>query len=138
MCIHSSTFGLGNHYTYFIRTIPGIEDQLEPLENASRNKLILEWLEEHQCNNEERKLLALPPNSDGLGTINTADIAKTEYTNTKKLTETHTKVLPSQQNLYVENQSSVKNIKAVIQIEKENQLTAVYNNIKSNTKDQRN
>ena len=51
-----------NCHTYFIRTIPHIEDQLETLENTIRNKLIPALLGGQQCNNEERNLLALPPN----------------------------------------------------------------------------
>ena len=39
---------LGNHYTYFIRTNPGMEDQLEPLQNSIRHKLIPRLLEGHQ------------------------------------------------------------------------------------------
>ena len=35
-----------------MRTIPGIKDQLEPLENAIRNKLIPELLGGQQCNSE--------------------------------------------------------------------------------------
>ena len=52
--------------------------------------------------------------------------------------DTLTKVSESQQNLYIEDESGMNNIKTVIQTEKENQFATVYNNIKSNTKDKRN
>ena len=75
---------LRNHYTYFIRTIPGMEDQLEPLQNSIRHKLIPRLLEGHQYNNEERKLPALLTKLRWFGSISTADIAKREYMNSKR------------------------------------------------------
>ena len=119
-----------------MRTVPGTEDQLKSLENAIWNKLILELLEERPCNNEERKLLALIPKLSGLDIISPVDIAEIEYMNSKKLIETLTKAVKRQQNLYIENQSAMKNIRTVIRAEKQKQLPTVYNSIKNNTKDQ--
>ena len=56
--------------------------------------------------------------------------------NSKKLTETLTEAVKRQQNLYIENQSVMKNIRTVIRAEKQKQLPTVYNSIKNNTKDQ--
>ena len=67
---------------------------------------------------------------------NPIDVAETEYTNSKKLTETLTKAVKSQQNHDIENQSAMKNIKPAIQTEDEKQFTTFYNTIKSNSKDQ--
>ena len=68
-----------------MRTIPGIKDQLEPLENTIRKQLILELLKGQQCNNKERKLLALPSKFGGLGIINPVDIAQNGVHEFKKV-----------------------------------------------------
>ena len=130
------THGLRNRYTYFMRTIPDIKEQLQPLENAIRYKLLPELLEGHQCNDKERQLLALPPKFGGIGIINPIDIAANEYINSKKLTETLTNSLKSQQHVYIENQSTLKTIKIEIQAEKERHYTSVYDTIRNNTNDQ--
>lgn len=84
------TQGPRNCYTYLIRTIP--VSKINPIQK----KLIPELLGRQQCNNDERKLLDLPPKFGSLGIINPVDIAKTEYTNSKKLIETLTKAIKCQ------------------------------------------
>ena len=49
-----------------MRTLPDIEDLLEPLERAISDVLIPS-LTEHNCSVTERKLLALPARMGGLG-----------------------------------------------------------------------
>ena len=59
-------FGLKHRWTYYLRTLPDIEDLLEPLERAISHALI-PAITGHTCTPAERDLLALPVRMDGLG-----------------------------------------------------------------------
>ena len=72
------TFGLRHRWTYFMRTLPDIEELLEPLEHAISDVLIPS-LTEHNCSPTERELLALPVRMGGLGLTNPSASAKAEY-----------------------------------------------------------
>ena len=58
-CYAAYTFGLKHRWTYFLRTLPDIQDLLEPLENAISKILILA-ITEHSCSRLDRDILALP------------------------------------------------------------------------------
>ncbi|EDO31881.1 predicted protein [Nematostella vectensis] len=68
-CYAEYTFGLKHRYTYFLRTLPDIQDLLEPLENAISNVLI-PAITDHRCNPLERDVLALPVRLGGLSMTN--------------------------------------------------------------------
>ena len=70
--------------TYFMRTLPDIEDLLEPLERAISDVLIPS-LTEHNCSVAERKLLALPARMGGLGMTNPTESAESEYSASIKM-----------------------------------------------------
>ena len=59
--------GLSNRWSYLVRTIPDIEDLLQPLENAIQLHLIPALTGRPPCSTIERKLLALPVRLGGLG-----------------------------------------------------------------------
>ena len=63
------TFGPKHRWTYFLRTLPDIQDFLEPLENAICNVLI-PTIKEHRCSRLDRDILALPVRLGGLGMTN--------------------------------------------------------------------
>ena len=71
-------FRLRHRWTYFMRTLPDIEELLEPLEHAFSDVLIPS-LTEHNCSPTERELLALPVRMGGLGLTNPSASARTEY-----------------------------------------------------------
>ena len=77
-CYAAFTFGLRHKWTYFMRTLPDIEDLLEPLERAISDVLIPS-LTEHNCSVAERKLLALPGRMGGLGMTNPSESGESEY-----------------------------------------------------------
>ena len=52
-CYAAFTFGLRHRWTYFLRTLPDIEDLLEPLERAVADVLIPS-ITEHECTQTER------------------------------------------------------------------------------------
>ena len=83
-CYAAFAFGLRHKRTYFMRTLPNIEDLLEPLERAISDVLILS-LKEHNCSVAERKLLALPARLGGLGMTNPSESVESEYSASIKM-----------------------------------------------------
>ena len=63
------TIGSKHRWTYYLRTLPDIEELLEPLERAIGNVLI-PAITGHTCTPAERELLALPVRLGGLGLTN--------------------------------------------------------------------
>lgn len=72
------TFGLRHRCTYLMRTLPGIENLLQPLERAISDVLIPSLIERN-CSEEERSLVALPVRMGGLGLINPSNTRDAEY-----------------------------------------------------------
>ena len=73
------TFGLKHRWTYFIQTLPGIQDLLQPLQNAIA-KVFLPVITEHECTRLERQILAQPVGKGGLGITNPCEELAREYT----------------------------------------------------------
>ena len=72
------TFGLRHRWTYFMRTLPDIENLLQPLERAISDVLIPSLIGRN-CSEAEHDLVALPVRMGGLGLINPSVIADAEY-----------------------------------------------------------
>ena len=62
-----------------LRTLPDIEDLLEPLERAIADVLIPSITDHHRITPSERDLLALPVRLGGLGIINLSQDADLQY-----------------------------------------------------------
>ena len=58
-CYAAFTYGLKHHWTYFLWTLPDLEDSLAPLERVKADVLIPS-ITGHYCTQDERELLALP------------------------------------------------------------------------------
>ena len=58
-CYAVYTFGLKHRWTYFLRTLPDIQDLLEPLESAI-SRMLIPAITEHMCSGLDRDILALP------------------------------------------------------------------------------
>lgn len=84
-CYAAYTFGLKHRWTYFIRTIPDIQDLLEPLENAI-SRILIPALTDRQCSQLDREILSLPVRLGGLGLGNPCDDAQREYVSSVKVT----------------------------------------------------
>ena len=69
-----------------MRTIPGVETLLQPLEDSIKDTFIPSMCNGHQVNAVERELLALPPRMGGLGLINRVKMANQEFANSQNLT----------------------------------------------------
>jgi hypothetical protein len=79
------SFGLKHKWTYFLRTLPDIEDLLVPLEQVVSD-LLLPSITGHSCTSEERQLLAMPVRMGGLGIENPCQVAKSQYEASLKVT----------------------------------------------------
>ena len=85
-CYAAYTFGLKHRWTYFLRTLPDIQDLLEPLENVLFQVLI-PAITERKCNQLDRTILALPAvRLGGLGFGNLCLKASREYASSVKVT----------------------------------------------------
>ena len=78
--------GYQHKFTYFIRTIPGFERYLQPIEDVMRHQFIPSITGGKTINDNERELLALPPRLGGLGLRNVCLTAPIEHDNSKALT----------------------------------------------------
>ena len=73
--------------TYTIRTIPDICQHLQKLGQYIQKVFIPALIDGHIPNNVERKLLSLPVKLRGMGIVFFADTGKTEYQNSRNITE---------------------------------------------------
>ena len=69
-----------------MRTIPDICQHLQMLDQYVGKFFILALIDGHIPKNVKRKLLSLPVKLGGMGIAIFADIAKTEYQNSRKIT----------------------------------------------------
>ena len=60
VCYAAFTFGLKHRWTYFLRTLPDIEDPLAPLERAIADALTPSITGHNYCTQAECELQALP------------------------------------------------------------------------------
>ena len=85
-CYAAFTFGLRHRWIYLLRTLPDIEDLVEPLERAIADVLIPSITDHHCTTPSERDLLALPVRLGGLGIINPSQDADLQYQASMKTT----------------------------------------------------
>ena len=79
------TFGLKHCWTYFLRTLPDIQDLLEPLEQAIA-QVFMPAIVEHKCSQLDRDVIALPVQLGGLGMANPCHEAPREHASSIKVT----------------------------------------------------
>ena len=77
-CYAAYTFGVKHKWMYYLRTLPDIDELLEPLEHAIRDSLT-STITGHTCTTIERELLALPVRKGGLGLENPVERAGFKY-----------------------------------------------------------
>ena len=79
------SFAIRHKWTYCLRTIPDIENLLQPLEEAIQSVLIPTLLN-HTISNQDRHILELPVCLGGLGIVNPSTEAKNNYQYSKRIT----------------------------------------------------
>ena len=83
-CFAACTFGLKHRWTYFMHTLPDIQDLLRPLEDALVSSFIPS-LTEHRCNPTKHQFLELPTRAGGLGIINPCTKASVSYEASRRI-----------------------------------------------------
>ena len=80
------THGLVGKWTYLTRAIPDIEDLLQPLENAIRQKFLACLTGQISFNDVTRDLMALPVRLGGLGITNPSSQTSSHYNTSLRIT----------------------------------------------------
>ena len=83
-CFAVYTFGLKHRWTYFMRTLPDIQELLCPLEDTLMS-IFVPSITRHMCNPTERQVLELPRRAGGLGIINPCTKASVSYEASKRI-----------------------------------------------------
>lgn len=78
--------GYQHKLTYFLRTIPGIENYLQPFEEVLRHQFIPAITGGHIVNDRQRSLLSILPRVGGLGLKDVTRTANEEYENSCQVT----------------------------------------------------
>ena len=122
------TFGLKHRWTYFIRTLPDIQDLLEPLEEAIAQVLI-PAIVERKFSQLDREVLALPARLGGLGMANPCHEAAREHASSIKVTSPLVEQIMNQSHQLPED-SLVNSLHQAAKSEKAKELTNIVDNLK--------
>ena len=88
--------GFSRRWTFLSRTIPGISDLFQPLEDAIHQVLIPSLTGRPPCSNLIRKLFALPVRLGGLGLVNPSMTSDLNFQASEKLTAPLVAIISSQ------------------------------------------
>ena len=94
------THGLTSKWTYLARTISGIEDLLQPLEEIIRQRFLPSLTGQNPFNDADRELMALPVRFGGLGIIDPSRQATTHYNMSEKITASLVALILQQSHTY--------------------------------------
>ena len=83
------TSGFKHRMTYFMRTIPNLQEVLQPLDDTINTKFIPAITEGHNCSEDDRRLLALPVRLGGLGLPIFTELCEREFRNSTIIIEEH-------------------------------------------------
>ena len=86
-CYAHYIFGLKHRWTYFLRTLPDIQDLLEPLGNVVISHALIPTITKLKCNQLDRNILALPVCLGDLSLGNPSLEARREYASSIKVTK---------------------------------------------------
>ena len=79
--------GFCNRFTYYIRTIPGFETEIQQSDNVIDTKLLPALLDQHSLSRHERELLSVPTRLGGLGIPIFSNICVEENVNSKTISQ---------------------------------------------------
>ena len=130
--------GYQHRFSYFIRTIPNMEDYLQPIEDIIRHQFIPAITGGKVVNDLESRL-SLPPNMGGLGLKNVCEIAPIEHDNSKQFTKPlqHQILnLPLQNTDEIKTISKIKSEKSIRNRAKQEEIKAVCPSIRNGTTNQ--
>ena len=130
--------GFKGKLTYFMRTIPEIDQFLKPIENTIRNKFIPALTGGHICYDNERQLLSLPARYGGLGIPIFFQCAQYEYNNSRKLTSSLSQLIIDQNTTYTVYEQQSKKIKSTIKQKREDRCKNLLQELRNNMPEKQN
>ena len=113
-------FGEQHKFTYFLRTLKGMEEHLKPLDEAINNEL-LPALFGGKISANERKLISLPIKLGGLGISIVSEKAEEYYQNSQKCTKALIEIIKEQGDI-LPDINQVKKAKQEVKIDGEKKL----------------
>ena len=125
-CFAAYTFGLKHHWTYFMRTLPDIQELLRSLKDALMSSFIPS-ITGHRCNPTERPVLELPTTAEEPMIINPCTKASVSYEASKRISVPLASQIIAQK-WQLPDEDEVKKIKS--DVERENRT-----NIQQKSKD---
>ena len=124
--------GFKGKLTYFMRTIPEIDQFLKPIENTIRNEFIPALTGGDICSDNDRQLLSLPARYGGLGIPIFFPCAQYEYNNSRKLTSSLSQLIIDQNTTYTVDERQSKKIKSTIKQEREDRCKNFLQELRNN------
>ena len=119
-CYAAYTFELKHRWTYFLRTLPDIQDLLDPLENVI-SQVLIPAITEHSCKQLDRNVLALPVRLGGLGLGNPSRESSREYTSSVKVTTSLVEYIVSQTH-QLPGESLIRSVQQAVKSERAEEL----------------
>ena len=125
-------FGFQHKYTYFLRTIPNISNELKSLDQAIDEYVLKPILENYDFNETERQWFSLPARKGGLGILIPSEVSDVYYVNSRYMTTGLVQKIVHQKQTEVANYEEMPHPqKHVIRAEKEQREAAKSCHIKS-------
>ena len=103
--------GLSRRWTFLSRTIPGISNLLQPLENAIHQVFIPSLTGRPPCSNLTRNLLALPVRLGGLGLVNPITTSDLNFQASEKVTAPLVAIISSQDQTQEVDDAEINTVK---------------------------
>lgn len=113
--------GIQHRYTYVLRTIPNIQEQLKKLDDAIDNHLLKHLFKDHLITPLERTWISLPARLGGLGIRIISEIAPSCYRNSRLMTNTLVDGIKHQHDQEASVEQNERPAKAIITEEKKKQ-----------------
>ena len=121
--------GEQHKYTYFLRTIAGITENLKPLDDAINN-LFIPSLFGSEVSPAERELFTLPIRNGGLGIRNVANFADLSYETSTKINKPLIKQILLQSD-HLPDVDEVKEVKSAAMLAYRTRLEEINDNVKN-------
>ena len=124
------TSGFRHKLTYFLRTIPNLEEVLKPIDDVIDNSFIPAITEGHVLSQDERKLFSLPVKLGGMGIPIFTETCTVEYQNSLRATETTRSKIVSQETSFILDRRSENAIDAEIRKQREERNEAFLQDLR--------
>ena len=125
--------GLSSRWSYLMRTVPDIDDLLQPLENAIHQHLIPALTGRPPCSSMVRDLLALPVRLGGLGIRDPSATSSESFHSSKQITAPLVALIISQESNQLADlditSTIKKEVKKINRQRQDEQAKIVYNQL---------